>query len=111
MSTSSHSLPETRTITAAEFKAKCLQLMDEVNEKHITLIVTKRGKPVMQASAPPSETKPFRSVFGRSPGGGKIPTEREWSKMKAQWAAEWENNFDRRAALLRNDKPKKRKRA
>ena len=50
---------ETRTISAAEFKAKCLQLMDEVNEKKLTLIITKRGKPVMQASAPEQEEKPF----------------------------------------------------
>ena len=111
MSAKTERIPETRTITAAEFKAKCLKLMDEVNEKHITLIVTKRGKPVMQASAPPAKAKPFRSLFGRSPSGGKIPTEKEWAKLKGGWAAEGESGFERRAALLRNDKPKKSKRA
>ncbi len=30
--------PEIRTIPAGEFKAKCLQLMDEVNEKNLTLV-------------------------------------------------------------------------
>ena len=32
-------------IAAGEFKAKCLQLMDEVNETGVELIITKRGKP------------------------------------------------------------------
>lgn len=35
-----------RTIGAGEFKAKCLQLMDEVNRQGIELIITKRGQPV-----------------------------------------------------------------
>ncbi|HSW93693.1 MAG TPA: type II toxin-antitoxin system Phd/YefM family antitoxin [Gammaproteobacteria bacterium] len=35
-----------KIIQASEFKRKCLQLMDEVNEKHISFIITKRGKPV-----------------------------------------------------------------
>ena len=35
-----------KSIQAGEFKAKCLQIMDEVNEKHISIIITKHGKPV-----------------------------------------------------------------
>lgn len=58
--------PEVRTIAAGEFKAKCLQLMDEVNEKNITLIITKRGKPVMRATAAPREEMPFVPLWGRS---------------------------------------------
>ena len=66
MKASTH--PETRTIPAAEFKAKCLQLMDEVVTGKLILIVTKRGKPVMQAVAPQTpKRKPFRPVWGRSP--------------------------------------------
>jgi hypothetical protein len=38
---------ETRTVAAGEFKAKCLQLMDEVQAGGLTLVVTKRGKPVV----------------------------------------------------------------
>ena len=60
-------VPETRTISAAEFKAKCLQLMDEVNEHKLKLVVTKRGKPVAEVSAPVTEEKEFRSIIGRSP--------------------------------------------
>lgn len=36
----------TYLIQAGTFKAKCLKLMDEVNEKHISIIITKHGKPI-----------------------------------------------------------------
>ena len=36
----------TRTIKASEFKAKCLQLMDEVADGGGEIIITKNGKPV-----------------------------------------------------------------
>ena len=35
-----------RTIPAAEFKAHCLALMDEVQASGEEIVVTKRGKPV-----------------------------------------------------------------
>ena len=35
-----------RTIKASEFKAKCLHLMDVVNETNEEIIITKNGKPV-----------------------------------------------------------------
>lgn len=38
--------PMTYSIKAGEFKAKCLQLMDDVNQKHIIITITKHGKPV-----------------------------------------------------------------
>ncbi len=37
-----------RTIAAGEFKAKCLRIMDEVNETGMSLVVTKRGQPVVK---------------------------------------------------------------
>lgn len=36
----------TRTMTSAEFKAKCLALMDEVNASGDVIVITKRGRPV-----------------------------------------------------------------
>jgi hypothetical protein len=59
--------PEIRTIPAGEFKAKCLKLMDEVVKGNLTLIVTKRGKPVMQATAPVTTAKPFVPLWGSTP--------------------------------------------
>jgi len=35
-----------KTISAGEFKARCLSLMDDVQSTRRPLIITKRGKPV-----------------------------------------------------------------
>ena len=45
-----------RTIPAAQFKARCLKLLDEVAETGETIVVTKRGKPV--AKVEPVEEPP-----------------------------------------------------
>jgi prevent-host-death family protein len=41
-----------KEITASQFKAKCLRLLDEVAETGETLIVTKHGKPVARVEPP-----------------------------------------------------------
>ena len=80
--------PNVRTIAAGEFKAKCLQLRDEVNENNLTLIVTKRGKPVGQFIAPPPEEKPFQSIVGRTPNIkilGDIMKPMDWPDPGEKW--------------------------
>ena len=37
---------KSKEIKAGTFKAKCLKIMDEVNEKHTSYIITKHGVPV-----------------------------------------------------------------
>jgi prevent-host-death family protein len=37
-----------KTITAGEFKAKCLAIMDEVQARKTKFVITKNGKPVAQ---------------------------------------------------------------
>lgn len=37
-----------RVIGAGEFKARCLELMNEVHNRHVSLVITKRGRPVAQ---------------------------------------------------------------
>lgn len=44
-----------QTITASEFKAKCLHLMDEINRTGEEITITKNGKPV-------SVLKAYRNV-------------------------------------------------
>jgi prevent-host-death family protein len=34
------------TIPAGQFKARCLELMEEVRERHVEYVITKHGKPV-----------------------------------------------------------------
>jgi len=49
-------------IAAGEFKAKCLQLMNDVEKKQMEFIVTKRGRPV--AKLVPYRDKPPAKLFG-----------------------------------------------
>ena len=35
-----------RTMGAAEFKARCLRIMDEVHRRRESVVITKKGKPV-----------------------------------------------------------------
>ncbi len=58
-------MAKTRTIPAGEFKARCLKLMDEVNETGEELVVTKRGKPVVRL-VPAGRT--LKSPFGAMKG-------------------------------------------
>jgi prevent-host-death family protein len=41
-----------REISASQFKARCLRLLDEVAETGETLVVTKHGKPVARVEPP-----------------------------------------------------------
>lgn len=35
-----------QTVKASEFKAKCLQLMEQVNQTQQEIVITKNGKPI-----------------------------------------------------------------
>ena len=59
-----------REIAAGEFKAKCLALIDEVNQTGQELVITKRGKPT--AKLIPFEETSVDSLFGRLKGIVKI---------------------------------------
>ena len=50
-----------RTIKASEFKARCLQLMDEVAEQGGEIVITKHGRPVSRL-VPYREEMP--TIFG-----------------------------------------------
>ena len=58
-------------INAAEFKAKCLKLIDEVAATHQPLVITKRGKPVARV-LPIEADEPPPSLFGHMRGCGEI---------------------------------------
>ena len=58
-----------RTMTAEEFKAKCLAVMDEVKSKRQTVIITKHGKPVAKLVPLTGEQD---DVFGFMAGRGQI---------------------------------------
>jgi prevent-host-death family protein len=50
-------------VTATEFKAKCLALIDEVASKGRTITVTKRGKPMATLSPVLRKRKSSRGIL------------------------------------------------
>lgn len=58
------------TIAATEFKAKCLNILDDVKRTRREVIITKRGKPV--ARLVPMGKAIEKSSFGRMKGTIKI---------------------------------------
>ncbi|MEG3148839.1 type II toxin-antitoxin system Phd/YefM family antitoxin [Sphingomonas sp. ZT3P38] len=53
----------TKYVGAAEFKAKCLKLIDEMQADGESITITKRGKPVAVLSAPKKD-EAFISMIG-----------------------------------------------
>ena len=68
-------------IAAGLFKAKCLALMDEVEQNRQEIIITKHGKPV--AKLVPAKSRPAE-LFGRMQDSAKIigdvikPVDEKW---------------------------------
>ena len=61
---------KTRLVSATEFKAHCLALLDEMNEQGGTITVTKRGRPV--ATVGPPKRDKWKSPAGILAGKMKI---------------------------------------
>jgi prevent-host-death family protein len=52
------------TVTATEFKAHCLRLMEEVRRTQKPLLITKHGRIVAQLAPPPATGRPWLSLRG-----------------------------------------------
>lgn len=65
----------TRTMPAGEFKAKCLKLMDEVNETGTTIVITKRGRPVSRLVPVERERRGISGMFPELAGLVDDPSE------------------------------------
>jgi len=59
-----------RVIQAGKFKAECLKIMDEVQAKKYSIIITKRNKPI--AKLVPLEEKNSSLLFGKMKGTAHI---------------------------------------
>jgi antitoxin (DNA-binding transcriptional repressor) of toxin-antitoxin stability system len=53
-----------RQIKASEFKAKCLKLIDEVNETGDAIVITKHGKPVARVEREGRAKRSLSSLTG-----------------------------------------------
>lgn len=60
-----------KTIPAANFKAQCLALMDEVQATREPIVITKRGKAVAKL-VPFEAEKEKDAIFGFMEGKGRI---------------------------------------
>jgi prevent-host-death family protein len=55
----------TQTISASEFKAKCLSLLDRLARRELDrVIITKRGKPVAIVEPPQQQADEVRNIHG-----------------------------------------------
>ncbi|MEY4615045.1 MAG: hypothetical protein RJB66_5 [Pseudomonadota bacterium] len=57
---------------AGQFKAKCLQIMDELQETHEEVTVTKHGKPVAKLVPYSIDSDASRPIFGFMKGSMSI---------------------------------------
>ncbi len=74
-------------ISAAEFKAKCLKLMDEIARTRKSIVITKRGKPV--AKLVPAEPEARKPLFGCM--AGTVTYEGDLlAPLDVEWEAEAE---------------------
>lgn len=61
------------TVTATDFKARCLSLMERVRKTRKTILITKRGKVVAQLGPPPAEgDKPWLKLRGSIESMGDV---------------------------------------
>jgi prevent-host-death family protein len=77
-----------RRIPAANFKAECLRLLDEVAQQRRPLIVTKRGRPV--AKLVPIDEAPV-DTFGRMAGTITIRGDITGPIADVEWTGDAEN--------------------
>jgi prevent-host-death family protein len=75
-------------ISAAEFKTNCLRLMDDVAQRRIPVVITKRGKPV--AKLVPISEEPI-DIFGRMAGTIRICGDIISPMDDLEWTGDAEN--------------------
>ena len=64
----------TQTISASDFKAKCLDIFDRLSTHVLDqVIITKRGKIVAVLSPPPSHADKVRTLHGFMRGSVVVP--------------------------------------
>jgi prevent-host-death family protein len=103
-------------ISAAEFKAKCLKLMDRVARSREPIVITKRGRPVAKL-VPADEREPATPLFGYMTGtidirGDVIHTpDVEWAALSGEEDALYDDlrpPTERKGGVAENKKRRRR---
>jgi prevent-host-death family protein len=69
-------MPGRRTVSASEFKAKCLDILDRIRSKELErVVVTKRGVPVAVLLPPPADAAEVARLHGFLRGSVVVPPE------------------------------------
>ena len=74
-----------KRIAAGEFKARCLAIMDEVQARKVTVVITKRGKPVAKLVPADRETDElYHFLRGKGAVTGDIisPAIEDWGTLR-----------------------------
>jgi len=74
-----------KTMAAGSFKAQCLAVMDEVQAKKETVVITKHGKPVAKlvpADKEPDEIYSFLRGKGAVTGDVISPAIENWGSLR-----------------------------
>ncbi len=79
---------ELTRIPAADFKARCLRLLDEVARTRRSVVITKRGKPV--AKLTPVDEEPI-DLFGYMAGTARICGDIISPIEDVEWTGDEEN--------------------
>jgi prevent-host-death family protein len=72
-----------RLVSATEFKAKCLAILDEIDKEGGSITVTKRGRPV--AILGPVKKRAWKSPFGALAGKIEIVGDIENADTSDLW--------------------------
>jgi hypothetical protein len=71
--------PFEKTVSATEFKAKCLELMDAGAARKLDRVrITKRGKPFVTMTFEPAISPQQAPIFGCMKGTTGIPDDFDW---------------------------------
>ena len=86
---------QSQTISATEFKAKCLDILDRLSAHEIDeFIITKRGKTVAVMSPPKSATEMVRTLHGFMRGSVIVPQDLDLTAPVS------DEDFDAQSGLL-----------
>ena len=91
-----------RIVSASEFKAKCLRMIDEMQADGVPITITRRGKPVAEVSPSMDPAQRPKSLFGSMKGTFTVHGDLD-EPVDPDWAAKWDAKWEERGFTARPD--------